>query len=214
MVALTIAVAKGRTADHTVTLLKKVGITFNDLTPSSRKLVFYNSEKSIKLIFVKAVDVPTYVEKGAADMGIVGKDNILESKADIYEILDLKIGQCEFAVAGKPGQSLDSVQPLTIATKYPMVAKKHFARKGKAIDVVKLNGSVELAPLIGLSDVIVDIVETGNTLRENGLVILEKVEPISTRLIVNKASFAMKAEHIQPFIKKLKKNVEESRCNT
>ncbi|CDQ41005.1 MULTISPECIES: ATP phosphoribosyltransferase [Virgibacillus] len=209
MEAFTLAVAKGRTADHTIRLLEQMDIFFEDLTPSSRKLVFYNKKHTIKLIFVKAVDVPTYVEKGAADIGIAGKDNILESEADIYEILDLQIGKCEFAVAGKPGVNIDTLQSLTIATKYPTVAKKHFLRKGNNVEIVKLNGSVELAPLIGLSDVIVDIVETGNTLKENGLVVIEHVEPISTRLIINKASFAMKANHIQQFIEKLKISLEE-----
>lgn len=213
MVAFTIAVAKGRTANHSIRLLNSMGITFEQLTPSSRKLVFYSSDQTIRLIFVKAMDVPTYVEKGAADMGIVGKDNILESQADVYEVLDLKIGTCQFAVAGKPGQQLNAFQSLTIATKYPTVTRKYFSRKGKPIEIVKLNGSVELAPLIGLADVIVDIVETGNTLKENGLVILEHVESISTRLIVNKASFALKSGSIQSFITTFKQSLEESTWN-
>lgn len=207
MAAFTIAVAKGRTADQSIQLLDSMGITFQQLTSSSRKLIFYNSDETIKLIFVKGVDVPTYVEKGAADLGIVGKDNILESQAEIYEVLDLKFGKCKFAVAGKPGQLLDTMQPLTIATKYPTIARNYFSRKGKSIDIVKLNGSVELAPLIGLADVIVDIVETGTTLRENGLVILEEVESISTRLIVNKASFALKSQAIHSFIQEVQKNL-------
>ncbi|AUJ23733.1 ATP phosphoribosyltransferase [Virgibacillus dokdonensis] len=207
MAAFTIAVAKGRTADQSIHLLDSMGITFQQLTSSSRKLIFYNSDETIKLIFVKGVDVPTYVAKGAADIGIVGKDNILESQADVYEVLDLKIGTCKFAVAGKPGQLLDTIKPLTIATKYPIIARNYFSRKGKSIDIVKLNGSVELAPLIGLADVIVDIVETGNTLRENGLIILDEVEPISTRLIVNKASFALKSQAIHSFIQEVQKNL-------
>ncbi|GAA0419692.1 MAG: ATP phosphoribosyltransferase [Bacillota bacterium] len=209
MEAFTLAVAKGRTANQTIHLMKKIGIIFNNFTSSSRKLVFYNSDKTIRLLFVKAVDVPTYVERGAADVGIVGKDNVLESEADVYDILDLRIGQCTFAIAGKPGENLNKEKPITIATKYPTITHNYFSKKGKAIHIVKLNGSVELAPLIGLADAIVDIVETGNTLKENGLVVLEEVEPISTRLIINKASFAIKSTSIQPFIEKLRLGLEE-----
>lgn len=208
MEKLTIALAKGRPAKSTIELLEKTGEHFSDLTEDSRKLVFYNEEKSIKVIFVKALDVPTYVEKGAADIGIVGKDNILESQADVYELLDLKIGKCKFAVAGKPNHNTDHKTKLTIATKYPNVAKKHFVNKGQAIETVKLNGSVELAPIIGLSDYIVDIVETGSTLKENGLVVIEDMDYISTRLIVNKASFATKSDEVQNFINQLKSVME------
>lgn len=205
---LTIALAKGRPAKSTIELLEKTGEHFVDLHEDSRKLVFFNKKESIKVIFVKAIDVPTYVEKGAADIGIVGRDNIMESQADVYELFDLKIGACKFSVAGKPDHKVTNRQKLTIATKYPNVAKKHFQKKGQMIEVVKLNGSVELAPIIGLSDYIVDIVETGNTLRENGLVVLEDIENISTRLIVNKASFATKANEVQQFINQLKSVME------
>lgn len=198
------ALAKGRPAKSTISLLEQSGIVFEDFHDKSRKLVFYNSDRSIKLIFVKAIDVPTYVEKGAADIGIVGKDNILESQADVYELLDMKVGKCKFAVAGLPDHQPKNDQLLTIATKYPVIAKRHFEKKGQAIETVKLNGSVELAPLIGLSDYIVDIVETGSTLRENGLEVIEDIEPISTRLIVNKASFATKATEVQQIINLLK----------
>ncbi|WP_067726390.1 ATP phosphoribosyltransferase [Oceanobacillus damuensis] len=208
MQPITLALAKGRPAKSTIDLLVKTGIQFHDFHEKSRKLVFYNDDRSIKLIFVKAMDVPTYVEKGAADIGIVGKDNILESKADIYELLDLKIGKCKFAVAGKKEQMPEQNQQLIIATKYPNIAKKHFAKKGQSIEVVKLNGSVELAPLIGLADYIVDIVETGNTLKENGLSVIEDIENISTRLIVNKASFATKSAEVQQLISQLKSALE------
>ncbi|WP_337019137.1 ATP phosphoribosyltransferase [Oceanobacillus massiliensis] len=208
MQSITLALAKGRPAKSTIDLLKKTGIQFNDFHEKSRKLVFYNDDQSIKLIFVKALDVPTYVEKGAADIGIVGKDNILESQADVYELLDLKIGKCKFAVAGKKDHISDQGQQLTIATKYPNIAKNHFAKKGQSIETVKLNGSVELAPLIGLADYIVDIVETGSTLKENGLVVIEDIETISTRLIVNKASFATKSAEVQQFINLLKSTLE------
>ena len=208
MQSITLALAKGRPAKSTIDLLEKTGIHFNDFHEKSRKLVFYNDDQTIKLIFVKAIDVPTYVDKGAADIGIVGKDNILESQADVYELLDLGIGKCKFSVAGKKEKPLEQTQQLTIATKYPNIAKKHFDKKGQSIEVVKLNGSVELAPLIGLADYIVDIVETGNTLRENGLAVLEDIEQISTRLIVNKASFATKSAEVQQLISQLKSALE------
>jgi len=205
---ITLALAKGRPAKSTIELLEKTGEHFVELHEDSRKLVFYNENQSMKVIFVKALDVPTYVEKGAADIGIVGKDNIMESQADVYELLDLKIGTCKFSVAGKPNHEIKNNQKLTIATKYPNVTKKHFQTKDQAIEIVKLNGSVELAPIIGLSDYIVDIVETGSTLKENGLVVLEDIENISTRLIVNKASFATKATEVQNFINQLKSAME------
>ncbi|MBP1968541.1 ATP phosphoribosyltransferase [Virgibacillus natechei] len=206
---ITLALAKGRTAKDTFKLLETAGIYFNDFHEKSRKLVFYNDDQSLKLIFVKAVDVPTYVEKGAADIGIVGKDNILEAQADVYEMLDLKLGKCKFVVAGKyPESDPEKKRNLTIASKYPTIAKKHFEKKGTSIETVKLNGAVELAPLIGLSDMIVDIVETGNTIDENGLTIFEEIESISTRLIVNKASFATKSASINLFINNLKSALE------
>lgn len=207
METITLAIAKGRTAQSTIELLQSIDIHFKDFHEGSRRLIFYNQDRSIKLLFVKAVDVPTYVEKGAADIGIAGKDNILESKADVYEMLDLKIGKCQFAIAGKDSEQFHQQQNLTVASKYPNLTKKHFAKKGQTADIVKLNGSVELAPLIGLADYIADIVETGTTLRENGLFVLEKVEDISTRLIVNKASFATKSAEIQDFIEKIDKAV-------
>ncbi|HIS28966.1 MAG TPA: ATP phosphoribosyltransferase [Candidatus Avamphibacillus intestinigallinarum] len=206
---LTIALAKGRTADSTIDLLHKTGIHFPDFTKDSRKLVFFSSDQSIKLIFVKAVDVCTYVDKGAADIGVVGKDNILESGADIYELLDLEIGKCKFSVAGPIDHPpLDEVSQLTVASKYPGVAEKFFKEKGIEVDLIKLNGSVELAPLIGMSDVIVDIVETGNTIRENGLKVMDDIEDISTRLIVNKSSFATKTKSIQYIIDQFRAGLE------
>ncbi|MGM8212519.1 ATP phosphoribosyltransferase [Virgibacillus sp. W0430] len=205
---ITLALAKGRTAKDTFRLLEKAKIHFPDFHEKSRKLVFYNENQTIKLIFVKAVDVTTYVEKGAADIGIVGKDNILEAQADIYELLDLNIGKCKFAVASLEDNSISYTSPLTVATKYPNVAQTFFNRKGITIDAIKLNGSVELAPLIGMADVIVDIVETGSTLKENGLSTIEDIEEISTRLVVNKASFATKTSQIQQFITQIKSVLE------
>ena len=214
MEKLTIALAKGRPAKDTIDLLQSAGIYFKDFHEKSRKLVFYNADQSIKLIFVKAVDVPTYVERGAADIGIVGKDNILESQAKVYELLDLDLGKCKFAVAGYADFRPDSNHKLTVATKYPNVAKRFFGQKGQSIETVKLNGSVELAPLIGLAEVIVDIVETGSTLKENGLTVLEDIEKISTRLIVNQASFATKAQEVKCFIEKLKEALESAACKS
>ncbi|WP_077324311.1 ATP phosphoribosyltransferase [Virgibacillus siamensis] len=204
MEPITIALAKGRTADSTIRILEDAGFHFPDFHPDSRKLIFHTDDRTVSLICVKAVDVPTYVENGAADIGVAGKDTILESQADVYEILDLKIGSCRFAVAGKPDTILDNINQITVATKYPTVAKNHFLKKGVLAETIKLNGSVELAPLIGLSDVIVDIVETGTTLRENGLEIMEEIENISTRLIINKASFTTRSEETHTLINKLK----------
>lgn len=203
MEPITIALAKGRTAESTINLLENAGIHFPDFDPASRKLIFHAGDKAVSLICVKAVDVPTYVENGAADIGVAGKDTILESQADVYEILDLKIGECRFAVAGKPETPLEDYNQITVATKYPNVTRNFFLKKGITAETIKLNGSVELAPLIGLADVIVDIVETGTTLRENGLEVIEEIEAISTRLIVNKASFTTRSAATHDLIYKL-----------
>src|SRR5690625_3491300 len=205
---ITLALAKGRTVRDTIDLFKKANIIFPDFCEKSRKLVFYSEDKTIKMIYVKAVDVTTYVEQGAADIGIVGKDNILEAEADIYELLDLQLGQCAFVVASlKEAPSLNGTS-VKVASKYPNVAKKYFANKGIEADTIKLNGSVELAPIINMAEYIVDIVETGNTIKENGLIILDEVEKISTRLVVNKASFATKTEQIQAMIEKIRNELE------
>ena len=204
MAQLTLAMAKGRTAKNSMKLLEKANITFPDFHEKSRKLVFESEDKQIKMIYVKAVDVTTYVEQGAADIGIVGKDNILEAEADIYELLDLKLGICRFVIASLEEIPLTRGSTIKVASKYPNVARKYFSKKGINAETIKLNGSVELAPIIGLSDCILDIVETGTTIRENGLTILDDVEQISTRLVVNKASFATKTNEIQRFINNLK----------
>ncbi|MEK3933741.1 ATP phosphoribosyltransferase [Sporosarcina sp. FSL W7-1349] len=205
---LTVAMAKGRTADRAMKFLEKADVRFSEFTDESRKLVIFDDEQNIKLIFVKAVDVPTYVEKGAADVGIVGKDTIMEDPRDVYELLDLGFGKCKLAVAGFPGKEISGVPFLTVASKYPNAAKEYFDRNGIRTEMIKLNGSIELAPLIGMADVIVDIVETGTTLKENGLVVLEEMADISARLIVNKASYATKTERIQQFISDLKMGLE------
>ena len=207
METITIAMAKGRIANQAISLLENAGILFPDFDKNSRKLIFTDERGNIKLIFVKAVDVPTYVELGAADIGVIGKDVMLEDPKDVYELLDLGIGKCKLSVAGFPGERLDKTQ-LTVASKYPNMAKMHFDQKGIRTDIIKLNGSVELAPLIGLADCIVDIVETGATLKENGLVVLETIAEVSARLIVNKASYAMKTKRIQEFIADVKRGLE------
>lgn len=205
---LIMAMAKGRTATMAIELLAGAGIKFSSYNEASRKLVFLDDTETVKLIFVKSVDVPTYVENGAADIGVIGKDVLLEEQKDVYELLDLGISKCKLAVAGFPDKRFLESSRLTVASKYPNVAKAHFDKKGIRTDIIKLNGSIELAPLIGMSDVIVDIVESGKTLKENGLVILEDIVESSARLIVNKASFAIKTEQIQNFIAKVKKGVE------
>lgn len=205
---LTLALAKGRTARDSLRLLEKANITFPDFDEKSRKLVFYSADKMIKMIYVKAIDVTTYVEQGAADIGIVGRDNILEAEADIYELLDLNLGICRFVVASLKDIKLTKGNTIKVASKYPNVAKKYFSRKELTVETIKLNGSVELAPIINMADCIVDIVETGSTIKENGLTILDDVEHISTRVVVNKASFATKTNEIQNFIKQLKAVLE------
>ncbi len=208
MTHLTVAMAKGRTADQALTFLDKAGVRFSEFHDGSRKLVIFDDADKVKLIFVKAVDVPIYVEKGAADIGIVGKDTIMEDPVDVYELLDLGIGKCQLAVAGFPDKEFLRSATLTVASKYPAVAKNYFEGKGIRVETIKLNGSVELAPLIGMSDVIVDIVESGATLKENGLVVLEEIADVSARLIVNKASYATKTIQIQQFISDLKVALE------
>lgn len=205
---ITLAIATGRTADRAMAFLEKAGIRFPDYHNKSRKLVIFDTTKSIKLIFAKTADLGTYVEKGAADVGIVGKDTIMEEQPDVYELLDFGFGKCQLVVAGFPETNINNGKTLTVASKYPLIAEAFFKGKGKHVETIKLNGSVELAPLIGLSDVIVDIVETGTTLKQNGLIVLDKIADVSARLIVNKASYATKTSQIQQFINDLKVALE------
>ncbi|SHJ55511.1 ATP phosphoribosyltransferase [Paramaledivibacter caminithermalis] len=207
MDAVKIALAKGRLADDAITLLGKIGINFNDYSKKSRKLIFKDDCEKIKLVFVKSSDIPVYVEKGAVDIGIVGKDVLLENEADVYEILNLNVGKCKICVAGFKNYERIHSRKLIIASKYPNIAKKYFNKKGIFNEVIKLNGSVELAPILGLSDVIVDIVETGTTLKENGLVVLEEIHDISARLVVNKVSLKTKNEEIEKIISGLERIV-------
>lgn len=206
---LTVALSKGRIGDEASKIFKKSGLG-DCLDLSSRKLIFKDDINKICYISVKPSDVVTYVESGVTDLGIVGKDTILESTGDIYELLDLGFGKCKFSIAGKSGEKIyrkDEV--LKVATKYPRITEKYFEQKQQKIEIFKLNGSVELAPLVGLSDVIVDIVETGNTLRANGLEVIEDVIEVSARLISNKISYRFKYDRIKDITKLLEESIGE-----
>lgn len=205
---LTLAIPTGRISDRAMDFLERAEFVFPDYHNNSRKLVIYDETGSLKLIFAKTADLTTYVEKGAADIGIIGKDPIIEDQPDVYELLDLGFGKCQMVVAGFPNTKLYDGRSLTVASKYPHIAEMFFEEKGVKIEAIKLNGSVELAPLIGLSDVIVDLVETGTTLKQNGLVVLDSIVDVSARVIVNKASFATKTEKIQQFVDRLKTVLE------
>lgn len=206
---LTIALAKGRLAKQTLALLEQTGITCEEMKDKeTRKLIFTNEEAGLRFFLSKTSDVPTYVEYGAADIGVVGSDTILEEGRKVLEVLDLGLGRCDMCVAGPASarELLKKNQVIRVASKYPGIAKDYFYnRRHQTVEIIKLNGSVELAPIVGLSEVIVDIVETGSTLRANGLEVLEKICPLSTRVIVNEASMKLERERITGLIKDLKK---------
>jgi len=213
---ITIALAKGRLAADTLDLLERVGISSCDeiRDKSSRKLIFENEELKLKFFLAKASDIPTYVEYGAADIGFVGKDTIMEEGRKMYEVLDLNLGKCKMCVAGpKPAaELLRHGELIRVATKYPNIAKDYFYnKKHQTVEIIKLNGSIELAPILGLSEVIVDIVETGKTLKENGLVVLEEICDISARMVVNEVSMKMEHERIYEIIKNLKDYLNKKR---
>lgn len=205
---LTIALGKGRLAKKAMELFGEIGITCEEMKdPASRKLIFVNEEQKLRFFLSKGPDVPTYVEYGAADIGIVGKDTILEENRRVYEVLDLGFGKCRMCVCGPKSaeELLKHHERIRVASKYPEIAKDYFYnKKHQTVDIIKLNGSVELGPLVGLSDVIVDIVETGSTLHENGLAVLEEVCPLSARLIVNQVSMQMEKERIGKLVNDLK----------
>ena len=203
---LTFALAKGRLAEQTMDLFEKIDMPCEEMKQKTRKLIFVNEQLKLKFFLAKASDVPTYVEYGAADVGIVGKDTILEEERNLYEILDLGLGKCDMTVAGKPEnkQKIKTMNNIRVATKYPRIAKDYFDKQHRTVEVIKLNGSVELAPIVGLSDVIVDIVETGSTLKENGLEVLEEICPLSARMIVNQVSMKMEAQRIKKLLQALK----------
>lgn len=205
---LTFALAKGRLANKTLGLLEQIGITCDEMKdPNSRKLIFTNEELKLKFFLAKATDVPTYVEYGAADIGVVGKDTILEEGRKLYEVADLGLGKCRMCVAG-PKEARELLQHgelIRVATKYPNIAKDYFYnKKHQTVEIIKLNGSIELAPIVGLSEVIVDIVETGSTLRENGLEVLEEICPLSARVVLNQVSMKMEHERITKIMNDLK----------
>ena len=211
---LTIALSKGRLADLTVELLEAVGIDCSDLKNNSRKLIFTDEKNKIKFFLAKPADIPTYVEYGAADIGVVGKDTLLEEGRHLYEVLDLGFAACRMVVAG-PAElagKLDQLANKRVGTKYPRIAREYFEhKKRESIEIIKLNGSVELAPLVGLSEVIVDIVESGRTLKENNLVILDTITDISARMVVNRVSMKMESDRINKLIEDLKLQLEKAK---
>lgn len=210
---LTFALGKGRLANKTLELFEQIGITCEEMKDkNSRKLIFVNEEMKLKFFLSKGPDVPTYVEYGAADIGVVGKDTIMEENRRVYEVLDLGFGKCRMCVCGPASaeELLRHHERIRVATKYPLIARDYFYnKKHQTVDIIKLNGSVELGPIVGLSDVIVDIVETGSTLKENGLGVLEEICPLSARMIVNQVSMQMETERIRTLITKLKELCQE-----
>jgi len=200
---INVALPKGRLGEKIYDIFAAAGYECPSILENNRKLIFENQEKGVRYFWVKPSDVSIYVERGAADIGVCGKDILAEYSPEVYELLDLKKGVCRMAVAAKKGFFDDGAHALKVATKFVNVAKAFYAQKGRDIDVIKLNGSIEIAPILGLSDVIVDIVETGTTLKENNLEVVETVFPISARLIANKASFKFKTEEIETLAKKV-----------
>ena len=194
---INVALPKGRLGEKVYDMFEKAGYDCSSIKEKSRKLTFENEEKGIRFFWVKPSDVAIYVERGAADIGVAGKDILLEYNPDVYELLDLGLGKCRMAVAGKTDFKDDTEKTLRVATKFVNIAMNYYSSKSRDIDIIKLNGSIELAPILGLSDVIVDIVETGATLKENNLTPLEDIVPISARLIANKASFKFKTGEIE-----------------
>ena len=210
---ITFALAKGRLAKKAMDLLERTGITCEEMKDEqSRKLIFVNEELKLKFFLAKASDVPTYVEYGAADIGVVGKDTIMEEGRKLYEVLDLRMGKCRMCVAGPASarEYLKHHELIRVASKYPNIAKDYFYnKKHQTVEIIKLNGSVELAPIVGLSEVIVDIVETGTTLKENGLEVLEEICPLSARVVVNQVSMKMENERISRIIQDLRRVIGE-----
>ena len=210
---ITFALAKGRLAKKAMEMLELAGITCEEMKDeTSRKLIFVNEELKLKFFLAKASDVPTYVEYGAADIGVVGKDTILEEGRNLYEVMDLGIGKCRMCVAGPASarERLKHHELIRVASKYPVIAKDYFYhKKHQTVEIIKLNGSVELAPIVGLSEVIVDIVETGTTLKENGLEVLEEICPLSARVVVNQVSMKMENERINKILAGFKTAVEK-----
>ena len=205
---INIALPKGRLGDKVYDMFERAGFECPSIKEKSRKLIFENTEAGVRYFWVKPSDVAIYVERGAADIGVVGKDILMEDKTNVYELLDLGVGKCRMAVAGPKEFSYDRDNELRVATKFVNVAREFYASSGTDIDIIRLNGSIELAPILGLSDVIVDLVETGTTLRENNLEVIEEIAQISARLIANKASFKFKTDQIEHIVQKLEDTIE------
>lgn len=207
---LNIALPKGRLGEKVYSMFEKAGYECPSIKETNRKLIFENQNKGIRYFWVKPSDVSIYVERGAADIGVAGKDILLEYNPNVYELLDLDMGKCKMCVAAKKEFRDEDVKVLKVATKFTKIASDYYSKIGRDIDIIKLNGSIELAPILGLSDVIVDIVETGSTLRENNLEVKNTILPISARLISNKASFKFKGEEIEKIVSAMKEQVENN----
>ena len=207
---LNIALPKGRLGEKVYEMFEKSGFDCPSIKEKNRKLIFENPDKQIRFFWVKPSDVSIYVERGAADLGVAGKDILLEYAPDVYELLDLNLGKCRMAVAAKKETNPDQIKTLRVATKFVNIASDYYTRLGRDIDIIKLNGSIELAPILGLSDVIVDIVETGTTLKENDLEVKATILPISARLIANKASFRFLNREIEAITENMKRQVTQN----
>ena len=206
---LNIALPKGRLGEKVYDMFEKAGFPCPSIKENNRKLIFENEEADVRYFWVKPSDVAIYVERGAADIGVAGKDILLEYAPDIYELLDLNIGKCRMCVAGPKGFRDDKKRTLVVATKFSKTAQSYYSSIGRDIDIIHLNGSIEIAPILGLSDVIVDIVETGTTLKQNDLEVLETIFPISARLIANKSSFKFNTPQMEHIIKEISKQIRE-----
>ena len=208
---LNIALPKGRLGEKVYAMFEKAGFECPSIKENNRKLIFENEACGVRYFWVKPSDVAIYVERGAADIGVAGKDILLEYEPDVYELLDLDLGKCRMAVAAKAGFRDDNRRQLRVATKFTNIASQYYRSKGRDIDIIHLNGSIEIAPILGLSDVIVDIVETGTTLKENNLLVYETIVPISARLIANKASYKFKGAQIDQILSSMTAQMEESK---
>ena len=208
---LNVALPKGRLGEKVYAMFEKAGFPCPSIKENNRKLIFENEECGVRYFWVKPSDVAIYVERGAADIGVAGKDILLEYEPEVYELLDLDLGKCRMAVAAKAGFRDDTRRTLRVATKFSNIAQNYYRSKGREIDIIHLNGSIEIAPILGLSDVIVDIVETGTTLKENDLLVYDNIVPISARLIANKASYKFKGAQIDAILASMAKQMEESK---
>ena len=205
---ISIALPKGRLGNKAYKLLEACGYTISELMDESRKLVFRNEESGVQYFLVKPTDVPVYVSYGVADLGVVGKDVLIESNADVYSLMDLGIGKCRMCVAAKEDYVEDKSRPVIVATKFPNIAREYYEKQDREIEIIKLYGSIELAPILGMSDVIVDIVETGTTLRENHLKVFEEIMSLSAQLIANKTNYKFKEGEIREVVAKLREAIQ------